>query len=213
MSVIVKDDNLRIDRVILGSYGNNFYLLMCEQSRESVLIDAPAEAGKILDIITKTNPKYILMTHNHMDHTEALAELVEKTKLPVAAHPLDASNIPVPVTITLEDNDIISFGKINLKVLYTPGHTEGSICFLTGKFLLSGDTIFSDGPGKTHSPETLSQIINSIKRKIFVLPDDTRIFPGHGPDTVLKKEKEEYLVFAAKSHDSKLCGDVLWLES
>ena len=213
MTIIAKDDSLCIERFVLGSYGNNFYLLVCEKSQESVLIDAPAEAEKILDIISKTTPKYIVMTHSHMDHTGALAGVVKKTKLPVAAHPLDVAKMPVPVTMMLEDNNTVSFGEIKIKVLHTPGHTPGSICFLTSKFLLSGDTLFKSGPGKTNSNTALQQIVRSIEEKIFILPDDTMIFPGHGPDTVLKKEKAEYLVFASKSHKPELSGDVVWLES
>ena len=139
----------------------------------------------------------------------ALAEVVKKTKLPVAAHPLDAAEMPVLVTKILKDNDIVSFGEISLKVWHTPG----SICFLTDKFLLSGDTIFSGGPGKTNSHKALQQILHSIKEKIFILPDDTRIFPGHGSDTVLRKEKDEYLIFASKDHEPELYGDAIWLES
>ncbi len=213
MSTIAEDDNLRIEHFVLGSYGNNFYLLVCKRSRESVLVDAPAEAEKILDMLSDTTPRYILMTHNHMDHTGALTEVAKRTGLPIAAHSLDAAKIPVPVSMMLKDKDTVSFGEVSLKVLHTPGHTPGSICFLTSKFLVSGDTLFSGGPGKTGSPEALQQLLHSIKEKIFILPDDTRVFPGHGPDTVLKKEREEYVIFAAKSHDPELYGDVVWLES
>ena len=180
MSIIAEDDNLRIEHLVLGSYGNNIYLLVSKHSRESVLVDAPAEVEKILDMFSDTIPKYILMTHSHMDHTGALAEVVRITRLPVAAHLLDASKIPVPVPMMLKDNDTVSFGEVNLKVLHTPGHTPGGICFLASKFLISGDTIFSGGPGKTGSPEALQQLLQSTKEKIFILPDDTRIFPGHG---------------------------------
>jgi len=123
------------------------------------------------------------------------------------------SNLPLPPGVVLNDNDTVSFGDIKLKVLHTPGHTPGSLCFFTGKYLLSGDTIFPGGPGKTKSPAHLSQIIESITKKIFVLPDDTQIYPGHGDSTILKKEKDEFAVFASRPHPANLCGDVLWLSS
>jgi glyoxylase-like metal-dependent hydrolase (beta-lactamase superfamily II) len=79
--------------------------------------------------------------------------------------------------------------------------------------LISGDSIFPGGPGKTRSPAALKQIIKSITEEIFVLPDDTQIYPGHGDSTVLKKEKDEFAVFSSRLHDPGLCGDVLWLSS
>ena len=115
--------------------------------------------------------------------------------------------------VLLGDGDTISFGTVGLKVLHTPGHTPGSICFLTGKYLLSGDTIFPGGPGKTYSPDKLQQIIDSITGKIFVLPEDTRIFPGHGASTIVRREKVEFDVFSSRPHNASLCGDVLWLSS
>ena len=84
---------------------------------------------------------------------------------------------------------------------------------IIGKNLLAGDTIFDGGPGRTGSPEAFHQIILSLEKKIFILPDDTRIFPGHGQPTFLKKEKEEYKIFTSRPHDAHLCGDVVWLQS
>jgi len=92
----------------------------------------------------------------------------------------------------LNDGDTVSFGNIKLEVLHTPGHTRGSLCFKAGQYLISGDTIFPGGPGKTRSPADLRRIIKSITDKIFVLPDDTQIYPGHGDSTILKKEKDEF---------------------
>ncbi|MBT9149696.1 MAG: Hydroxyacylglutathione hydrolase GloC [Dehalococcoidia bacterium] len=91
--------------------------------------------------------------------------------------------MPIKPDILLNDGDTISFGNIELHVLHTPGHTPGSVCFLTGNHLISGDTIFPSGPGRTGSPDQLRQIIESITSKILVLPDDTRVYPGHGDST------------------------------
>ena len=148
-----------------------------------------------------------------MDHVGALSELHSKLGVRVAAHPLDANNLPILPEILLSDNDVISFGNIELKVLHTPGHTPGSLCFVTGQYLIAGDTIFPGGPGKTSSPAHLEQIIQSITKKILILPDDTQVYPGHGESTVLKREKEEFAIFSSRTHEPNLCGDVLWLTS
>jgi len=213
MVLVVKDNNLQIDKLTLGPFGTNSYVIICPLTGESVVVDAPADAAEILKVLKGTHPRFILITHTHMDHLGALSELKSKLGIPVAVHPFDAKSLPSPPEILLSDGDTVSFGGIELRVLHTPGHTPGSVCFLTGRYLISGDTLFPDGPGKTGSPAQLRQIIESITGKIFCLPDDTQIHPGHGDSTVLKKEKEEFAVFSSRPHDPNLCGDVLWLSS
>ena len=213
MAVVVKDDNIQIERLELGPWGTNAYIIICLQTGDSVLIDAPADASTIMKRLQGTNPRYILLTHSHMDHIGALSELQSKLKVPLAAHAADSARLPSPPEILLNDGDVVSFGKVKLEVLHTPGHTSGSLCFKIGKYLISGDTIFPGGPGKTRSPADLRQIIKSITDKILVLPDDTEIYPGHGDSTILKKERDEFAIFSSRHHDPNLCGDVLWLSS
>jgi hydroxyacylglutathione hydrolase len=213
MTSVVKDDRIQIEKIELGPFGTNAYILICSNTGESVVVDAPADAGKILDLLKGTRPKYILMTHNHMDHTGALAELKSTLDLPVAAHADDASGLPVPADQLLSDGDVISFGDIKLSVLHTPGHTPGSICFLTGSYLIAGDTLFPDGPGRTGSPADFKKILDSLTGKIFGLPDDTQVFSGHGNSTILVKERQAFEAFSARSHEANLCGDVLWASS
>jgi glyoxylase-like metal-dependent hydrolase (beta-lactamase superfamily II) len=176
-------------------------------------VDVPAEASKILKALKETNPKYILITHNHRDHLGALTEVKSKLRIPIGAHRLDAKALPLRPEILLEDGEKVSYGKTSLKVLHTPGHTPGSLSFLIGRYLIAGDTIFPGGPGKTRSPADLKLIIESISSRIFVLPDDTAIYSGHGDSTLLRKEKEEFAIFSSHSHDPHLFGDVLWLSS
>ena len=213
MELVVEEKGIRIEKFVLGPYGTNCYIIVCPLSRESVLIDAPAEEAKLLARLRGTHPKYILITHSHMDHLLGLSRVRSKLKISVAIHPLDAKALSQSPEILLSDGDIITFGRIKLKVIHTPGHTPGSLCFLTERFLISGDTLFPGGPGKTRTPSDLNQIIEAITTKLFVLPDETQIFPGHGDSTVLKKEKAEYAVFASRPHDPNLFGDVLWLSS
>ena len=211
MSIAEKDDHVQIDRLETAPFGTNAYVIKCLATGDSVLVDAPGESKRIEQILKGTNPRYILITHSHIDHVGALSELKSGLGVPVAAHPLDARNLPVPPDIILNDSDEVAFGNVKLKVLHTPGHTPGSLCFLAGRYLMSGDTLFPGGPGKTGTPENMRQIIESITGKIFVLPDNTPVHPGHGDSTVLKKEKEEFAVFISRPHSPGLCGDVLWL--
>ena len=213
MTTVVKDENLQIDRFSLGPFGTNCYILSCRKTGESVLVDTPAEGDKILRQLKGSDPRYIIITHNHLDHLGAFSEVTAELNIPVAIHPEDAKKLPSQPEILLKNGDSISFGKVSLKVLHTPGHTPGSICLLTGKYLISGDTIFPGGPGKTGSPAALRQIIESLSEKIFTLPEDTRIYPGHGDSTLLGKEKTEFEVFSSRDHDPSLYGDVLWLSS
>jgi len=213
MTTVVKDDRIQIEKLELGPFGTNAYILVCRNTGESVVVDAPADAGKILELLKGTRPKYILITHNHMDHTGALAELKSTLDLPIAAHPDDAGRLPVSADQLLSDGDVISFGDIKLSVLHTPGHTPGSTCFLTGSYLIAGDTLFPDGPGRTGSPADFKRILDSLTGKIFVLPDDTQVFPGHGNSAILVKERKAFEDFSARSHQPNLCGDVLWASS
>lgn len=213
MVVVAKDDDIQIEKLELGLFGTNAYVIICRQTGYSVLVDAPTDASTILQKLKGTNPKYILLTHSHGDHIGALSALQSKLQVPLATHALDIANLPSPPEILLSDNDSILFGNLKLTVLHTPGHTPGGVCFKTGKYLISGDTIFPGGPGKTRSPADFSQIIKSITEKIFVLPDDTKVFPGHGDSTILKREKDEFDVFSSRPHNPNLCGDVLWLSA
>ena len=211
MTVVAEDNAVRIEKLELGPFGTNAYIVTCRKTRDSALIDAPAEASVIIDKLKNTKPKYILLTHNHMDHIGALAQLRAELKVPLAAHASDTRNLISTPEILLNNGDTVGLGTLKFTVLHTPGHTPGSLCFKVGSYLLSGDTIFPGGPGKTSSPDDFRQIIKSITEKIFVLPDDTQIYPGHGDSTVLKKEKEEYAFFASRPQNPRLCGDVLWL--
>jgi len=213
MGLVLEEKGIRIEKFVLGPYGTNCYIIVCPLTEESVLIDAPGEEAKLLDRLKGTHPKYILITHSHMDHLLGLSKVRSEMKISIAIHPLDSKALFEPAEILLSDGDVISLGSIRLRVIHTPGHTPGSLCFLTERFLISGDTLFPGGPGKTRTPSDLNQIIESITTKLFVLPDETQVFPGHGDSTVLKKEKAEYAVFASRPHDPDLCGDVLWLSS
>ncbi len=211
MAIVANDDNIQLERIETAPFGTNAYIIICKATRESVLIDAPGEATQIEERLKGTYPKYILITHNHMDHTGALKILKSRLNVPIAIHSSDADYLPSSPDIMLTDGETVTVGNVELTVIHTPGHTPGSLCFLTGKYLISGDTIFPGGPGKTDAPGDFKQIIKSISEKVFVLPDDVLVYPGHGDSTVLKKEKEEFAIFSSRPQAPDLCGDVFWL--
>jgi glyoxylase-like metal-dependent hydrolase (beta-lactamase superfamily II) len=213
MSVIVNNESIRVEKLQLGPYGTNCYIAVCNHTRESLVVDAPGEVKKIIGKLKGTTPKYILLTHDHMDHTGALAALRSELNVPLGAHTLDSSQISPAPEMSLKDGDTVKLGELAFEVLHTPGHTPGGLCFRSGIHLFSGDSIFPGGPGSTSSPANLKQLIDSLRAKIFVLPDATQIYPGHGEITGLKKEREEFAVFESREHNPRLCGDVLWLKS
>jgi hydroxyacylglutathione hydrolase len=210
--LIIQDKTLRIEKFVLGQYETNAYTVTCMKTGESAVVDAPAEASFIIDSLKGTKPQFLLLTHDHFDHTGVLVSLRMRLKVPLGTHELSSYQLKTPPEILLNDGDVITLGALKIKVVFTPGHTPGGLCFLVGKYLLAGDTLFPGGPGHTETPEDFVTIIESIRQKIYSLPDDTLILPGHGDNITVGKSKDEYAVFASKPH-APLYGDVAWLTS
>ncbi len=211
MDVIVDNAEIKILRFTLSRWEVNSYIVFCPRTRNSALIDVPPEAATLAQSLENTIPQYILLTHGHIDHIAGLPGLKDRVKAPLAIHPADQDRLFSPPDVLLNDSEMLQVGKIKIEVIHTPGHTAGSVCFRIGEILLSGDTLFPGGPGRTESPDDFQQITKSIAEKILVLPEDTKIFPGHGAATTLKKEKAEFALFSSRSHAPDLCGDVVWL--
>ncbi|QBI22165.1 MBL fold metallo-hydrolase [Egibacter rhizosphaerae] len=176
---------------------NNAYLLVDETSGQGLLIDAANEAERILDMVADTRLEAIFTTHRHFDHVQALPQVAEATGAPSLAHADDVEEIP-KVDRAVGGGEEIMFGRARARLVHTPGHTPGSTCVLLEgdggdgaprRYLFSGDTLFPGGPGRTTSVDEFERIMDSLEQRLFALPDDTQVCPGHGDDTTLGHER------------------------
>jgi hydroxyacylglutathione hydrolase len=202
------------ETVVVGAFQCNCTILACDKTKEAVIIDPGDEAKKILDIVKHYDlkVKYLLHTHAHLDHIMATREIKEKTGAEILLHKADNdiyNNLinqasmfgfkvqsPLQVDKFIEHEQEISAGEtINTKVIHTPGHSPGSVCYHFNQenpFLFSGDTLFARSIGRTDLwGASYPQIISSIKEKLFSLPEDTVICPGHGEKTTVWEEKKK----------------------
>lgn len=197
----------------LGRFGNNAYLIIDPQTAEGIIVDMPEEGDKILQAAQGVRISKIVLTHAHSDHTLSYDLIKGATNAPVYCHQAE-TNLPADkVDMPLADGDELTVGRLRVKVIHTPGHTPGSCCLLVGNVLISGDTLFPGGPGRTAQPEDLQQEIRSIVDRLYILPDEVVVHPGHGESTTIGRSKAEYAVFASRPHPADLCGDVLWESS
>ena len=207
------DSQCTIHKVTCGPYDNNAYIIICNRTNESLLLDTPAEPSALVAIASTTQVKYIAITHNHMDHLLGFEEVTKAFQAKVAIGESDSNELPIAPDLFLEDGKDIRVGDLSVRAIHTPGHTKGSTCLLMNGHLFTGDTLFPGGPGKTKTPDNLKQIIESITSRLFILGDDISFYPGHGNDGVLGTAKKEYKVYSSKTHSDDLCGDVEWLKS
>ena len=212
IDIIADEENIRIQRLELGAWATNCYIVVDPKTKESILVDVPPGARTLVKELRGTDLQCVLLTHSHIDHYAGLKALRDRLAVPVAVHPADNQPwLPFPPEIMLKDGDVIKVGSIKIETVFTPGHTPGSVCFRLGDYLLAGDTIFPGGPGRTISPPAFSQIVKSITEKVFLLPDAIKVFPGHGAATTLGKEKQQFAAFSSRPHPPNLRGDVVWL--
>lgn len=168
---------------------NNVYVLSDPDTGECLVIDA-SEAEPIAQAIRDKQVKAVLVTHGHRDHHAELPRLKELAPAPVAIGPADVDMLPVVPDFTIQDGQELTFGKHRLRAIATPGHTPGGTCFVIGELLFSGDTLFPGGPGNTSNRYgDFATIIQSIRTRLFTLPDETLVLPGHGRSTTIGKEK------------------------
>lgn len=174
----------------VGSMDNNVYVLVDRKTGESILVDAPTEADRIQALTEGTKVKYILLTHGDADHIQALPEMKRRLGAPVAIHEADARHLSQKPDLLIKDGDTFRFGNSSVRAFHTPGHTPGSISLVIGDILLSGDALFPGGPGNTKRPGgDFQAVIGAIRDKLFILPDNTKVYPGHGKGTTIGAEK------------------------
>lgn len=179
-----------VDKIVVGGLQTNCYILAEAESKHCAIIDPGADYKKIKGVIDKKNlvPLFIINTHGHPDHIMANNQF----NLPVYIHKEDVKLLSYPNKSPVSDRNKIKLENLTITVIHTPGHTPGSICLLCKSVLFSGDTLFASGIGRTDLPGgNEQQLKNSIGEKILTLPDDTKVYPGHGPETTIGKEKED----------------------
>lgn len=200
-------------QTLLGE-STNCYVVVDEETKEAMVIDAGGEADKIIEMldVLEANLKYIYLTHCHGDHIGAVQELKNKKGGKLVIHRDDADGLKdKDISLTgyigmadvileadsrVDDGDAIHLGNLEFKVIHTPGHTRGgsSLYCKREKLLFSGDTLFRGTWGRTDLPtSSFEKIIDSITKKLLILPDETIVYPGHGKSTLIGEERPIYL--------------------
>jgi glyoxylase-like metal-dependent hydrolase (beta-lactamase superfamily II) len=184
-----EDARLRIEKIVVGPYENNVFVLRDKGTGEGLIIDAANEHDLLIPVAKAANVRRVLTTHGHWDHIQAVTA-ARDAGIDVGVFPADADMLP-GYDFVVADEDVIQVGDLRLHALHTPGHTPGSVCFtLEGwPILFSGDTLFPGGPGATQSPKAFAEIIRSLDNRLLPLPEDTLVLPGHGLDTTIGTER------------------------
>ncbi|KOV62754.1 Zn-dependent hydrolase [Streptomyces sp. NRRL WC-3618] len=186
--------DLMITKVAVGPMNNNAYLLRCRATDEQLLIDAANDAQTLITLIGDDGIASVVTTHQHGDHWQALAEVVAATGARTYAGRDDAEGIPVPTDVPVDDGDTIRVGRVELTARHLVGHTPGSIALVYDDphghpHVFTGDCLFPGGPGRTTRPDDFQSLMSGLEEKVFSLPDEAWIYPGHGNDSTLGAER------------------------
>lgn len=200
----------RLETLVVGPYEVNCYLFWDDMTRDGVIIDPGADGGTVVQAIAHygITPRAVLLTHGHGDHIGAVREVMEKFDLPLYAAAKEVPLLTSPAAnlsafmgqaittpkpdVALGDEQVVAWGPLQLRVLATPGHSPGGICFLdeTDGVLFCGDALFQGSIGRTDLPGCSHEtLIESIQKKILTLPDTVICYPGHGPHTTVGAER------------------------
>ena len=184
-----ENESVRIRKAEVGTFGNNTYVVACRQTAVSIIVDAAADADLVMATATDTKPIAIVTTHGHADHVGAALEVAKALGLPIWLHAADWDLCPIKPTRALKPGPL-QVGAAEVQLVHAPGHTPGSMGIITPGAAITGDTLFPGGPGATRFPYSdFDQIMDSLDREYFSLPDDTIVMPGHGLDTTIGMER------------------------
>lgn len=189
------DGPVRIRKLSVEAMDNNVYVVSCTATGEALLVDAAARADRLRQALADVTPLAVVQTHGHWDHVRAWKDLADEPGLPVWGHPGDADLFPAPLDRELADGDVLRVGELAVRVIHTPGHTDGSLHYLVEgdarSHLFTGDSLFPGGPGNTWGDaRRFAQLMDGLESSVFgTLPDDTWVYPGHGDDTTLGAER------------------------
>ncbi|WP_229673808.1 MBL fold metallo-hydrolase [Nakamurella endophytica] len=199
---------MTITKMSVGPMDNNTYLLVCRTTGDALLIDAAADADRIADLLgagaDRPRLRSIVTTHRHQDHWQALGAIAGQTGANLYAGAEDAGELPVPTDVPLEQGDTVPLGDSSLEVVKLRGHTPGSVALLYrdpggDPHLFTGDSLFPGGPGRTTSPADFGSLMDDLESRVFdVLPDTTWVYPGHGDDTTVGRERPHLTEWRAR---------------
>ncbi len=210
MSAQTEPMELRMQAV--GPWPMNTYVLVCPQTRQSVLIDPGAEPDTLRALLEDTTPGAILLTHTHADHVGALDAMRDALQVPLLAHPAPRSRGSMPAADRwLNHGDVVQVGAHRLLVYHTPGHSEDMLCFALSndRRIIVGDTLFDGGPGKTWTVEGFRTTLHTLQTIVLAWPDDTICYPGHGPHFRLGDRRAAITAFVQRDHGA-FYGDATW---
>jgi glyoxylase-like metal-dependent hydrolase (beta-lactamase superfamily II) len=180
---------VRVHKLVVGPVENNVFVVRCTNTGDAVIVDAANEHELLLDVSRATGVHRVLTTHGHWDHIQAVTALRD-AGIDIGISAADAAMLPA-YDFVIDDDSVVEVGDLRLRAIANPGHTPGSTSFLLEghPVVFSGDTLFPGGPGATGFPGgDFAQIIESIDRRLFTLPGDTLVMPGHGLDTTIATE-------------------------
>jgi hydroxyacylglutathione hydrolase len=213
VDVTVREDgDVRIVQVgPMGPYGNNAYIVRDVAARASLLVDMPLEPGPLLAAIAaEGGVQQVIATHWHPDHWATYDAVRVATGAPVLVGAVEVKIPEERIDGRLEDGAEVRVGSIRVGVIHTPGHTPGSISLRVGAAVITGDTLFNGGPGKTFATGDLETIVASIEGRLLPLPPDTLVLPGHGATTTIEDSRRGVDAYQRSPQPAGYFGDVAW---